>query len=82
MLVARRATATVTPPHRLLHERTGLLVRSVEGCAYQIVRLLRAPQLRRRLGHAGHDHVRDNFLHPREARDYLAAFARPLEGTA
>ncbi len=66
-------------PLQVLHERTGLLVRSVEGCAYQIVRLLRAPQLRRRLGHAGHDHVRDNFLHPREARDYLSVFARLLE---
>jgi len=42
-LLARRATATVTPPRRLLHERTGLLVRSAEGCAYQIVRLLRTP---------------------------------------
>jgi trehalose synthase len=69
-------------PLQVLHERTGLLVRSVEGCAYQIVRLLRAPQLRRRLGHAGREHVRGNFLHPREARDYLAVFARLLEGAA
>jgi trehalose synthase len=68
-------------PLQVLHERTGLLVRSVEGCAYQVVRLLRAPALRRRLGQAGHDHVRDNFLHPREARDYLAVFAR-LIGSA
>jgi trehalose synthase len=69
-------------PLQILHERTGVLVRSVEGCAYQVVRLLRAPHLRRRLGHAGREHVRDNFLHPREARDYLAIFARLLEGVA
>ncbi len=69
-------------PLQVLHERTGLLVRSVEGCALQVVRLLRAPDLRRRLGTAGREHVRDNFLHPREARDYLAVFARLLESPA
>ena len=52
--------------------------RSVEGCAYQMMRLLRSPELRRRLGRAGREHVRDNFLHTREARDYLALFARLL----
>jgi hypothetical protein len=42
------------------------------------VRLLRDAALRRRLGAAGREHVRDNFLHPREARDYLAIFAHLL----
>jgi trehalose synthase len=65
-------------PLQVVHERTGLLTRSVEGCAYQMTRLLRSPELRRRLGSAGREHVRDNFLHPREARDYLALFARLL----
>jgi trehalose synthase len=65
-------------PLQVIHERTGLLCRSVEGCAYQITRFLRAPDLRRRLGSAGREHVRDNFLHPREARDYLALFLRLL----
>jgi len=63
-------------PLQVLHERTGMLVRSVEGCAYQITRLLRSPELRQRLGRAGREHVRDLFLHPREAWDYLALFAR------
>lgn len=62
-------------PLQVIHERTGLLVRSVEGCALQIVRLLRDGALRRRLGREGREHVRDNFLHPREARDYLGIFA-------
>jgi trehalose synthase len=66
-------------PLQVIHERTGLLCRSVEGCAYQITRFLRSPDLRRRLATAGREHVRDNFLHPREARDYLALFARLLE---
>jgi hypothetical protein len=30
------------------------------------------------MGAEGREHVRDNFLHPREARDYLAVFARLL----
>lgn len=66
-------------PLQVLHERTGLLVRSVEGCAFQVTRLLREPDLRRRLGAEGHQHVRENFLHPREARDYLAVFLRLLD---
>ena len=65
-------------PLQVIHERTGLLVRSVEGCAYQLIRLLRNAALRRRLGREGREHVRDNFLHPREARDYLAIFTHLL----
>jgi trehalose synthase len=69
------ASAVGGIPLQVLHERTGMLVRSIEGCAYQITRLLRSHELRRRLGREGREHVRDNFLHPREARDYLAVFA-------
>ena len=65
-------------PLQVIHDRTGVLVRSVEGCAYQLTRLLRSAELRRRLGRAGQEHVRQNFLLPREARDYLAVFARSL----
>ena len=72
------ASAVGGIPLQVLHERTGLLARSLEGCALQIVRLLRDPALRRRLGREGREHVRDNFLHPREARDYLAIFAHLL----
>ena len=68
-------------PLQVIHERTGLLVHSVEGCAVQISRLLRTPELARRLATEGREHVRDNFLHTREARDYLAVFAA-LDGAA
>jgi trehalose synthase len=70
------ASAVGGIPLQILHERTGMLVRSIEGCAYQMTRLLRAPELRKRLARQGKEHVRNNFLHPREARDYLAVFAR------
>jgi len=73
------ASAVGGIPLQVLHERTGMLVRSIEGCAFQITRLLRSSDLRRRLGNEGREHVRENFLHPREARDYLAVFARLLE---
>lgn len=73
------ASAVGGIPLQVLHERTGMLVRSIEGCAYQITRLLRSHELRRRLGAEGREHVRNNFLHPREARDYLAVFARLVE---
>jgi trehalose synthase len=73
------ASAVGGIPLQVLHERTGMLVRSIQGCAFQITRLLRNPELRRRLGQEGREHVRDNFLHPREARDYLAVFARLVE---
>lgn len=73
------ASAVGGIPLQIIHERTGMLVRSVEGCALQVVRLLRDPALRRRLGQEGREHVRDNFLHPREARDYLAIFAHLLK---
>jgi trehalose synthase len=76
------ASAVGGIPLQVLHERTGLLVRSIEGCAFQITRLLRSAELRRRLGQAGREHVLENFLHPREARDYLAIFARLLETRA
>jgi trehalose synthase len=76
------ASAVGGIPLQVLHERTGILVRSIEGCAGQIVRLLRDPALRRRLGAAGREHIRDNFLHPREARDYLTLFLALLKGIA
>ena len=72
------ASAVGGIPLQVIHERTGLLTRSIEGCAYQITRALRSPTMRRRMGAEGREHVRDNFLHPREARDYLAVFARLL----
>jgi trehalose synthase len=69
------ASAVGGIPLQVLHEQTGLLVRSIEGTAFQTTRLLDNPDLRRELGVEGRGHVRDNFLHTREVRDYLAVFA-------
>lgn len=72
------ASAVGGIPLQILHERTGLLVHSIEGTALQTIRLLDNAELRRELGSEGREHVRDNFLHTREVRDYMAAFVALL----
>ncbi len=51
---------------------TGYAVNSVEGAAHWILYLLRNPQLIRKMGEAGREHVRQNFLVTRHLRDYLS----------
>jgi len=53
---------------------TGYLVSSPEECAERSLTLLREPDLGRRLGRAGKEHVRKNFLTPRLLRDWLRIF--------
>ncbi|HEY6573235.1 MAG TPA: glycosyltransferase, partial [Candidatus Eisenbacteria bacterium] len=72
------ASAVGGIPLQVVHEQTGLLVRSIEGTAFQTMRLLDNPALRQELGAEGRAHVRDNFLHTREVRDYLAVMASLL----
>lgn len=69
------ASAVGGIPLQVVHEHTGLLVRSIEGTAFQTVRLLDNAAFRQELGAEGRSHVRDHFLHTREVRDYLAVFA-------
>jgi trehalose synthase len=59
---------------QVLHKVTGMLVHSVEGCAYQIRYLLSNPAFAKRLGEAGHDHVKENFLITHTLRNYLVLF--------
>jgi len=72
------ASAVGGIPLQILHERTGLLSRSIEGAALQTVRLLDNAELRHDLGEEGRAHVRENFLHTREVRDYLAVMCSLL----
>jgi trehalose synthase len=60
---------------QILYGVTGYTVTSVEGCAYRIGSLLSNPQLARRMGEAGREHVRQNFLITRHLRDYLSLLA-------
>jgi trehalose synthase len=50
---------------------TGALVHSVEGCAYQIRYLLTHPEVARKLGENGREHVKESFLMTTDLRRWL-----------
>jgi len=61
-------------PTQIIHKLTGVLVQSVEGCAYQIRYLLTHPEFARQLGKDGREHVRENFLITTNVKRYLVMF--------
>jgi len=56
---------------QIINGVTGYLVHSPEGAAQRILQLLDDKDLCRRLGENGYQHVKQNFLLTRHARDYL-----------
>jgi trehalose synthase len=68
------ASAVGGIPLQVIHKHTGLLAHSVEGTAYQIRFLLANPEIARRLGEQGHEHVRENFLITGNLKRYLTLF--------
>jgi len=64
------ATGGITA--QIVYGVTGYTVNSVEGAAYRVRYLLSSPQLMRKMGEAGREHVRQNFLITRHLRDYLS----------
>ena len=61
-------------PNQIIHKLTGMLVHSVEGCAYHIRYLLTHPEFAQRLGQAGHEHVKENFLMTTNLKRWLLLF--------
>ena len=61
-------------PLQVIHQSTGLLVHSVEETAAQIEYLLSHPEVARRLGERGHDHVKHNFLITSKIKNYIKLF--------
>ena len=61
-------------PTQVIHKLTGVLVHSVEGCAYQIRYLLTHPDFARQLGKNGREHVKENFLITSNIRRWLVLF--------
>ncbi|HJT18827.1 MAG TPA: glycosyltransferase [Nitrospira sp.] len=60
---------------------TGFLVHSEEGLAFRVGHLLNNPGLIQRMGGAGREHVRRNFMITRHLADYLTLlnlYTRPL----
>lgn len=68
------ASAVGGIPTQVIHKHTGLLAHSVEGTAYQIRFLLSHPEIARKLGEQGREHVRENFLITSNVRRYLTLF--------
>jgi trehalose synthase len=61
-------------PNQIIHKFTGMLVHSVEGCAYQIRYLLTHQELAEQLGKNGREHVKENFLVMSELKRWLLLF--------
>jgi trehalose synthase len=68
------ASAVGGIPTQVIHKQTGMLVHSVEGCAFQIRYLLANPEFAERLGENGREHVRNNFLITSTLKRYLVLF--------
>jgi len=61
-------------PNQIIHKLTGVLVHSVEGCAFQIRYLLTHPEFARSIGIAGREHVKENFLMTTNVKRWLLLF--------
>jgi len=61
-------------PVQIIHKLTGVLVHSVEGCAYHIRYLLTHQDFADRLGAAGREHVKENFLMTTNLKRWLLLF--------
>lgn len=61
-------------PTQVIHKLTGVLVHSVEGCAYQIRYLLTHPEFANRLGQNGREHVKENLLMTTNVRRWVLLF--------
>jgi trehalose synthase len=61
-------------PTQVIHKLTGVLVHSVEGCAYQIRYLLTHPDFAAQMGRNGREHAKENFLMTSNLKRYLLLF--------
>jgi trehalose synthase len=61
-------------PNQIIHKLTGVLVHSVEGCAYQIRYLLTHPEFAKQLGKNGREHAKENFLITVNLKRWLLLF--------
>src|ERR1700730_8004208 len=61
-------------PNQIIHQLTGVLVHSLEGCAFQIRYLLTHPDFAKRVGASGREHVKENFLMTTNVKRWLLLF--------
>jgi trehalose synthase len=67
-------------PNQVIHKLTGVLVHSVDGCAYQMRYLLTHPDFAKQLGENGREHVKENFLMTTNVRRWLLLIRILLAG--
>jgi trehalose synthase len=56
----------------------GILIDTIPEAADACIKVLKDPEFARQIGRLGKEHVRDNYLSPRELRDHLLLFAQLL----
>ncbi|HSB74411.1 MAG TPA: glycosyltransferase [Terriglobales bacterium] len=61
-------------PTQVIHKLTGVLVHSIEGCAYQMRYLLTHPEFAEQMGKNGREHVKENFLMTSNVKRWLLLF--------
>ena len=66
-------------PLQIIDGVTGYLVNNVAEAADRMKRLLDDPDLAKRMGEAGREHVRKNFLITRHLKDYLGLFSKHMK---
>ncbi len=62
-------------PLQIVNGESGYLVSSSGECAERSLEILEDPDLAKRIGKAGKEHARQNFLSPRLLRDWLKIFS-------
>ncbi len=61
-------------PLQVINGKDGYLVSNVEECGQKLIHLLKDPQGAEEMGKYGREHVRKNFLSPRQLADYMGLF--------
>jgi trehalose synthase len=65
-------------PLQIKGGKNGFLINSIEECADKVVFLLKNPEKAKKMGEAGHEHVKNNFLITRHLLDYLNLLNRVI----
>ena len=61
-------------PLQVAHKYSGLLCRSIDGAAFAVKQFLNSPGYAQKLGHNGHEHIKNNFLLTRHLKNYMLLF--------
>ncbi|HZD60642.1 MAG TPA: glycosyltransferase [Anaerolineae bacterium] len=61
-------------PLQVINGKDGFLVSSSEQCGKKVIEILSDPNMAHEMGQFGKEHVRKNFLSPRQLADYMELF--------